>query len=310
MRGSQIQQSNKISCTECGENHILRDNVTGELVCQSCGIVFSSINLSTNPEWRAFDPKQREKLTRVGAPTNWTIHDKGLSTNLGWQNQDFSGKQLSSEMRSKVYRLRKWQRRSMISDTKNRNLSQALIEMSKIQSKLNLPRNVIETSSLIYRKALNANMIRGRSIESIAVASIYLACRQCGIIRSLEDVAGSCNISKKNVARNYRFLLRELKPNVPQVDSQDYIGKIVSNLGLIGDTERLAKTILHRASMMKLTVGRGPAGMAAASVYISTRITGDHRTQGAIAVEAQVTEVTIRNRYKELLGCLYFEFQL
>jgi transcription initiation factor TFIIB len=253
---------------------------------------------------------QREKLPRVGAPTNWTMHDKGLSTNLGWQNHDFSGKQLTSEMRTKIYRLRKWQRRSKITDGKNRNLHQALSEMGKIQSKLSLPRNVIETSSMIYRKALKANMIRGRTIQSIVVACVYLACRQCGIIRSLEDVASSCNISKKEAARNYRFLLRELNPSVPQVDSQSYISKIVNNLGLVGETERLAKMILHTASLMKLTGGRGPAGMAAASVYISTRFTGDYRTQGDISREAQVTEVTIRNRYKELVGLLDFEVQL
>jgi transcription initiation factor TFIIB len=229
---------------------------------------------------------------------------------MGWRNNDFSGKQLSPEMRTKIYRLRKWQRRSMITDGKNRNLYHALSEMGKIQSKLNLPKNVIETSSMIYRRALKANMIRGRTIQSIVVACIYLACRQCGVIRSLEDIASSCNITKKEAARNYRFLLRELKPRVPQVDSKNYISKIVSNLGLIGETERLAKTILDTASSMKLTGGRGPAGMAAASVYISTRITGDYRTQGNIAMEAQVTEVTIRNRYKELVGLLELEVQL
>jgi len=310
LRGPQIQQSNKISCSECGGNHILRDNITGELVCQSCGIVFSSTYLSTDPEWRAFDPVQREKLPRVGAPTNWTIHDKGLSTKVGWRDHDFSGKQLSREMRSRVHRLRKWQRRSMITGNRNRNLYQALSEMSKISSSLNLPKNVVETGSMIYRKALYANIIRGRTIQNIVVACIYMACRQCGIIRSLEDVATSCNISKKDAARNYRILLLELKSIVPKIDLQSYISKIVNNLGLTGDTERVAKMILHTASLMKLTGGRGPAGMAAASVYISTRITGDYRTQGYIAKEAQVTEVTIRNRYKELVECLDFEVQI
>lgn len=160
MRVPQIQQSKKISCSECGGNNILRDNLTGEFVCQSCGMVFSSTHLNQGPEWRAFDPMQREKLPRVGAPTNWTIHDKGLSTNLGWRNQDFSGKPLNPEMRSKLYRLRKWQRRSVITDSRNRNLIQALSEMGNIQSRLNLPKNVIETSSIIYRKALNANILR------------------------------------------------------------------------------------------------------------------------------------------------------
>jgi transcription initiation factor TFIIB len=182
--------------------------------------------------------------------------------------------------------------------------------MTKIQSKLNLPGNVIETSSMIYRKALKANLIRGRTITSIVVACIYMACRQCGVIRSLEEIARSVSFSKSDVARNYRFLLLELKPSIPQVDTQSYISKIVNRLGLIGETERLAKTILHQASLMKLTSGRGPAGMAAASVYISTKITGDFRTQSDIAREAQVTEVTVRNRYKELIKLLQLEVKI
>jgi transcription initiation factor TFIIB len=163
---------------------------------------------------------------------------------------------------------------------------------------------------MIYRKALKASLIRGRTITSIVGACIYMACRQCGIIRTLEEVAGSSDISKKDAARNYRFLLRELRSNVPQVDTQSYISKIVNKLRLSGETERLAKTILHQASWMKLTSGRGPAGMAAACVYISTRITGDHITQGDVAKQAQVTEVTIRNRYKELVELLDLEVNI
>lgn len=163
---------------------------------------------------------------------------------------------------------------------------------------------------MIYRKALKASLIRGRSIRSVVVACIYMACRQCGVMRSLEEVAGSVNIEKKDVARNYRFLLRELRSSVPKVDPESYISKIVNKLRLSGETERLAKTILRQASLMRLTVGRGPAGIAAACVYISSRITGDLRTQGDIAREAQVTEVTVRNRYKELIECFDFLVQV
>jgi len=235
------------------------------------------------------------------------IHDKGLSTTIGWQNRDFSGRNLSPEQRAKLYRLRKWHRRSKVSDSTQRNLAHALSEMSKISYKLNLPKNVIETSSMIYRRAIKKQLIRGRTIQSVAVASIYMACRQCGVIRTLEDVAGAANITKKEAARNYRFLLRELKPSVPQVNPRGYISKVVNKLELSGETERLAMSILNQASEMKLTSGRGPSGMAAACIYISSQLTNERRTQGEIAKEAQVTEVTIRNRYKELAQLLDFE---
>jgi len=270
-------------------------------------MVVSSTELSTGPEWRAFDQQQRDKLPRVGAPVTWMIHDKGLSTTIGWQDRDFSGRKLSPEKRAKLYRLRKWHRRSKVSDSTQRNLAHALSEMGKISYKINLPKNVVETSSMIYRRAIQKQLIRGRAIKSVAVASIYMACRQCGVIRTLEDVAGAANISKKEAARNYRLLFRKLKPSVPQVNTGKYISKIVNNLELSGETERLAMVILNQASEMKLTGGRGPAGMAAACIYISSQLTNERRTQGEISKEAQVTEVTIRNRYKELAQRMNFE---
>jgi transcription initiation factor TFIIB len=241
---------------------------------------------------------------------SWAIHDKGLSTTIGWQDKDALGKKLNAETRAKLYRLRKWQRRSKVSDSNQRNLAYALSEMSKISYKLNLPRNVIETSSILYRHALQKKLIRGRTIQSIVVASIYMACRQCGVIRTLHDLANAANISRKEAARNYRFLLKELKPNVPQVNKSRYISSIVSKLKLRGDTERLALRVLSIAADQRLTCGRGPGGMAAACVYISSKLTGERLTQAKIAKEAQVTEVTIRNRYKELAQNLEFNLWL
>jgi len=295
------RQTRQDTCQECGDTNIIIDNTTGERICQKCGIVQPATELSTNPEWRAFTPSERDNLPRVGAPATLLIHDRGLSTNISWQNKDASGKTLSPEAREKLYRLRKWHQRSKVSDSRNRNLSQALSQMTKAQSILNLPKNVIETSSQIYRQALNANIIRGRTIQSIASACIYLACRQCGVVRSIEEVAHSFELEKKDLARNYRFLVKTLTPNVPQVNTEGYIGKLVSKLGLSGSTEMTAMAILDTASDMRLTGGRGPAGMAAACIYISTRLTDELRTQGDIARVAQVTEVTIRNRYKELI---------
>ncbi len=183
-------------------------------------------------------------------------------------------------------------------------------EISQVSGVVNLPRNVTETAAVIYRRAVQSQLIRGRTIQSVAAACVYMACRQCHVTRSLDEVASAAGMAKKDAARTYRFLLRELGSQVPRMDPEGYISMIVNKLVLAGETERLAKLILARASEMKLTNGRGPQGIAAVCVYISCQLTNDRRTQGEIAREAQITEVTIRNRYKELIQRMEFNIQL
>lgn len=291
-------------CADCGADVVILDQERGELVCQNCGLVVSSEVVSNQPEWRAFNPVERDKLPRVGSPLTWSIHDKGLSTEIGWSGRDGMGRRLGKEERARLYRLRRWQQRSKVADSINRNLSHALRIISGICFDLSLPRNVMETSSILYRRALQHNAVRGRTINCVSAACVYMACRKCGVVRTLEDVANSVKISKKQAARNYRFLLKEMEVDVPLVGAEMYIGKLVNALKLSGDTEKVACLILSKASKMRLTSGRGPGGMAAACIYIATYLTNELRTQGLIAELAQVTEVTIRNRYKELISNL------
>ena len=298
------EDDKKQVCSECNSTKLHWDPDNGELVCERCGTVISGKQLSRKPEWRAFDPIQREKLPRTGSPMTLTIHDKGLSTTIGWRNRDYAGRRLSPETRDKLYRLRKWNRRSKITSSRNRNLSQALSLMSKLSNELNLPRNVLETSSMIYRKALKQNLIRGRTILSVVVAAIYTACRQCGVVRSLTDVAEAANIPRKTAARNYRFLHQKLNLDVPRVQRTGYIKRLVSRLRLYGHTEMLSMRLMEEASNQNLTHGRSPAGIAAACIYVSSRIMDKDLTQHQNAHETYVTEVTIRNRYKELVSNL------
>ncbi|UCH58034.1 MAG: transcription initiation factor IIB [Candidatus Bathyarchaeota archaeon] len=304
-------KSDKVSgCPECGKADLIRDYEAGELVCEHCGMVVSSELFDHGPEWRAFNLEQREKRTRVGAPLTWTIHDKGLSTIIDWTGRDIYGRGLKPEQRAQAYRLRKWNRRSKVSGASERNLAYALSELTKVAYKLNLPKNVLETASVIYRQVVRKRLIRGRSIQGVAAASVYMACRQCNIIRTLEEVGGAANISKKESGRNYRFLLRKLETRVPPVEAKSYVSKFVNQLTLSGSVENLAMQILDRAMELRLTSGRGPAGIAAAATYIASLLTDERRTQGEIARGAQVTEVTIRNRYKELTQKLNIEMDL
>jgi transcription initiation factor TFIIB len=288
----------------------MRDYECAEIVCMDCGFVVAAKIADRGPEWRAFDDEQRSKRTRVGAPLTYTIHDKGLSTTIDWHDRDVYGKSLSPGQKAQVYRLRKWQRRIRVSDATERNLAFALSEITKISNNLNLPKNILETASVIYRKAVKERLIRGRSIQGVTSAALYLACRQCGLPRTLDEIAQASNVHKKEVGRSYRFLIKELHYSIPPLRPSQYITKFSNQLTMQGKVEEIAHKILASAKELKLTSGRGPTGIAAAASYIASVLTGERKTQREIAEIAQVTEVTIRNRYKELVERLMFQISI
>jgi transcription initiation factor TFIIB len=306
-----VREPTKVqSCPECHSTRLMRDYENAELVCMNCGYVLAAKIADRGPEWRAFDDEQRAKRTRVGAPLTYTIHDKGLSTMIDWHDRDVYGKSLSPGQKAQVYRLRKWQRRIRVSDATERNLAFALSEITKIANNLNLPKSILETASVIYRKAVKERLIRGRSIQGVTAAAIYLACRQCGLARTLEEIAQSSSVNKKEVGRSYRFLIKELNYSIPPLRPSQYITKFSNQLTMQGKVEEIAHKILGAAKELKLTSGRGPTGIAAAASYIASVLTGERKTQREIAEIAQVTEVTIRNRYKELVERLMFQMTI
>ena len=287
-------------CPACDSKHLSRDYSRGELVCNGCGLVIDEDLIDHGPEWRAFDSDQREKRARTGAPMTYTIHDKGLSTRIGWTNRDAYGKSIPTRNRAQLYRLRKWQRRIRISDATERNLAIALSELDRMASGMGLPRNVRETAAMIYRKAALQKLVRGRTMEGVSAAALYAACRQCNVPRTLDEIAGSSRVSRKEIGRTYRFIARELGLKLMPTSPQDYISRFCSMLKLTGDVQNKATELLKRAAEKELTSGRGPTGIAASALYIATILCGERRTQREVADIAGVTEVTIRNRYKEL----------
>jgi transcription initiation factor TFIIB len=289
-----------VQCSECGSTKFIRDYERAELTCLNCGLVVKDRMIDTGPEWRAFDHEQWEKRARAGTPATYTIHDKGFSTMIDWRNRDSFGKVLAPGKRAQIYRLRKWQRRIRVSDAMERNLAFALSELDRMASHLGLPRNVREASAMIYWKAVEQKLVRGRSIEGVAAAALYAGCRQCKVPRALSEIAEASRVSKRETGRSYRFVARELNIAIPPTNPADYIPRFASELKLSSAAQAKAVEVLRHASMEGLTSGRGPAGVAAAAIYIASVALNERRTQHDVAEVARVTEVTVRNRYKEL----------
>jgi len=289
---------NEEKCSICGKNNIITDIQSGELFCGRCGFVINEKVFDYSPE-RMFSDNTVNKV-HTGAKTTLTKHDRGLSTVINPINKDSTGKPLPLSMKSFLTRLRTWDNRSYSNKSADRNLQRALRELLKMKEKLALSNSIVEKAAYIYRKSLQKNLIRGRSITSLIAAALLAACRESGTPRTLKEVSDSINITRKDLALCYRLLLKELDLKMPVIDSVSYISKIASNANLSEKTKRHAIKILKKAKEEMLIAGKDPVGIAASALYIASLETGENITQRIVADAGGVTEVTIRNRCKHL----------
>ena len=233
-------------CPECS-GPLVSDQEHGETVCEDCGLVVAENDIDRGPEWRAFNPTEKDEKSRVGAPTTNMMHDKGLSTNIDWRDKDGYGNSLSATQREKMQRLRTWNERFRTRDSRERNLKQALGEIDRMASALGLPENVRETASVIYRRALQDDLLPGRSIEGVSTSCVYAAARMAGVPRSLDEIADVSRVEKAEIARTYRYVVRELKLEVKPADPEQYVPRFASDLGLSEESEMRAKSLLRNA---------------------------------------------------------------
>jgi len=286
-------------CPECAGINLFWNREKGEIICKDCGLVIEDKMVDMGQEWREFDSEGAEKRRRTGAPMTYTQYDQGLGTEVGQQSDIL---RLGGKDRNKFFRLRKWQYR--ISTAIERNLKLALGELKRVSSYLKLPKSVEEESARIYTLAVQRGLVRGRSMESVVAGALYAACRRHDVPRTLDELSEASGIEKKEIGRTYRFVTRELGINILPSNPADYIARFSSALKLSPESQSRSIDILEMAQRAELTSGRGPTGIAAAALYVSALIHGEKRTQREVADVAGVTEVTIRNRYKELLDKL------
>ncbi len=291
-------------CPECKSKNIRSDEGRGEKVCGNCGLVLEENMIQEGPEWRAFDAEQRNSRARAGAPLKYMSPNKGLVTEIDQYNRDIRGRKIAPSQQAQLYRMRKWHKRASISNSTERNLAIALTELNRVASHLGLQESIREGAALLYRKCVERGLIRGRQIESVVSAVIYAVCRQNGIPRTLDEIAVVAEIPKKEIGRTYRLITQELELKIPLTNPRFYISRFITALKLSGDTQERAADILTKSLEKGLISGRGPMGVAAAAVYIASVMTGERRTQKEVADVAGVTEVTIRNRYRELKKAL------
>jgi len=288
-------------CPECNSVNLNYDEEKGEVVCNDCGLILEEKMVDTGIDMSGkFD--KSEKKGRGGAPISMQKFDKGLTTNVGEISDIY---RLETKQTRKFLRLKKWQER--VSTSIERNLRLAMAELRRVSSYLNLPSVVGDEAARLYNYVLQRGFVRGRSMESVIAACIYAACRSYNIPRTLDEIAHASDIERKEIGRTYRFIIRRVTIKINPSSPNDYISRFSSILKLSPKTQQHALKILKKASDEELTSGRGPAGIAAAALYVAALLNDEKKTQREVADVAGITEVTIRNRYKELIEKLGLE---
>ena len=299
-------------CSICKSNRIITDAESGELICSNCGQVISNKVEQEGPEWRNFDllsssassSQSNNSRSRVGMSTSLARHDMGLSTIIGRTDRDASGQKIDAAMRSTMDRLRTWDYRTQIHSATDRNLRNAFFKLDILKDRLGLSNSIVEKSAYIYRKAQERGLVRGRTIPGVLAAAIYISCREMGISRTLKDIAAYSDVKFKEVAKSYRLLCIELDLKVPIIDPMKYIAKVANKANLSEKTKRQAAEIMNNVTKREISTGKNPMGLAASVLYMSSMKTGENITQGDLSDAAGVTEVTLRNRYKDLMNRL------
>jgi len=279
---------------------VVTDPETGELIRKDTGEVVSDNMLSREKEWRSFDIEEGANRARTGTPTSLAFHDMGLSTVIGKEATDASGNVIDTDTRIRMSRLRTWDNRSQVHSSTERSLQKAFSILSRLKDRLRLPNHVTEKAAYTYRKAQERGLVRGDTMDSVLAASIYVAARQSGVPRTLDEISEISNVKLKHAARSYRRIVTALDIKAPIIEPSKYIMKVANKLGFDEKTKRKALELMEQAQKKNIHVGKDPVSMASSILHLVDIAEGHNKTQSEIAEAAGTTEVTVRNRSKEL----------
>ena len=297
MEDKKDEMIDESKCFECG-CVVLDEQADGHKACRDCGLLQEAVVIDYGQDWRSYEDGSGKDQERTGAAKDIMQHDYGITTEISPMGRDMNSKQ-----RGKWGRLRHIDNRGRIRNSTERNLATALTELKRIASRMALPKVTAKEAAFIYRKAVDNKLIRGRSIEGVVAASIYAACRMHNNPRTLDDVGRHSRTGRKEIGRTYRFLKRELVLIIGLSNPDDYIPRFCSELKADTEIQLEASRILEEVGP-EVMISRGPTGIAAAAIYLAAKRRSKDKTQSEVAQVAGVTEVTIRNRYKELCSHL------
>lgn len=289
------QATNK--CENCKAESVVFDHGTGEKICSECGVVMSVEREYIDP---LLDTNTNLGNMNLGTPSSLAHHDKNLSTLISYSNVDADGVAISVDQRSAIQRMRRWNKISNNNRSYHRNLKNAFAVLIRIKDKLSLSETIVEKSAYYYRKILDQNLIKGRSIKGFVVACVYVSCREMNVPRTIEEIAEISNADKIFAGKCYRLLVRRLKVRLPSIDSTSHLARIANNAGISERTLRHAVQMMAQIKDDPISFGKDPCAIAVAVLYGACLDKGEKTSQSRISLSGNVSVVTLRKRFLDI----------
>lgn len=290
-----VAQNEQNTCPECSG----RVTTTGhETVCDECGLVIDDQEIDLGPEWRSFNAGVSER-SRVGPSNTVARHDRGIGTEIGW-NRDAKGRTLGNEKRRQLQRLRREHSRAQIGSKYKRNQITGFIDIRRMTAALGLAKSIRDQACQLFETAQSEDLLRGRSIDAVAAASLYAVCRVNEQPRQLGEIAHVSKVGRGRIENAYRVLNRELGLPIPPAGPKQYLAQIASAVDASREARRRARELLENGGADALANGKHPGGAAAGALYLAAQEIGEFITQQELADATDVSRMTIRERYREL----------
>lgn len=279
----------KVSCPSHPDAPLVEDYRAGDLVCPECGLVVGDRVVDVGSEWRTFsNDKAAADPSRVGAAENPLLQGSDLTTMIGRSTSDAS---FDSEGNAKYHN------RKHLSSS-DRALVNTFKEISNMSDKINLTKTIVDRANVLFKQVHDGRTLKGRSNDAIASACLYIACRQEGVPRTFKEICAISKVSKKEIGRCFKLILKALETSVDLITTGDFMSRFCSNLGLSNSVQRAATHIARKAVEMDIVPGRSPISVAAAAIYMASQASADKKSQKEIGDIAGVADVTIRQSYK------------
>ena len=291
-----VNQSNH-ECENCKAKSVIFDHGTGEKICSGCGVVMSVEREYIDP---LLDTNTNLGNMNLGTPSSLAHHDKNLSTLISYSNVDADGVAISVDQRSAIQRMRRWNKISNNNRSYHRNLKNAFAVLIRIKDKLSLSETIVEKSAYYYRKILDQNLIKGRSIKGFVVACVYVSCREMNVPRTIEEIAEISDADKIFAGKCYRLLVRRLKVRLPSIDSTSHLARIANNAGISERTLRHAVQMMAQIKDDPISFGKDPCAIAVAVLYGACLDKGEKTSQSRISLSGNVSVVTLRKRFLDI----------
>jgi transcription initiation factor TFIIB len=276
---------NDDKCPRCGGDRFIRDYVRGDLICKGCGFILEERLVDTGPDWYA----QEEKKKHAGPPISETVYDRGVSSRISRTDKDVYGRKLTPTRAAAFRRLRKIDQRARMTNSE-RTLVLVLQEQARLCYNLALPNPIKERAAILTRKVIKERTLRGTSVEAVAAAAVYLACREFGISREMREIARESGVSEKKIRSTYCLLTRLLRVTPSQFEIIYLVHETAKKLGL---PSTLRAAIIERLKGQRASSRKVAQKQVAIAIYEECRKAGKPITQARIAEALDLSRASL-----------------